>query len=62
MTAPCFIVRLSFAVGLAVGAGVVIGGGSTGCVALALPLSLSLETSRFSAATSSTPDSKFFEF
>ncbi len=35
---------LSFAIGLAVGAGVVIAGGSTGCVALALPLSLSLAT------------------
>jgi hypothetical protein len=32
MAASCFIVRSIFAVGLAVGAGVVIGGGLTGCV------------------------------
>jgi len=35
-------VRLSFAVGLAVG--VVIGGGTTGCVAIALSSSLSFAT------------------
>jgi len=33
MAASCFIVRSIFAVGLAVGVGVVIGGGLTGCVA-----------------------------
>ena len=67
MAVSCFILRLSFAVGLAVGAGVVIGGGSTGCVALALP-SLSLatisslnETLRWIAASSFTPVSTKFE-
>ncbi len=45
MAASCFIVRSIFAVGLAAGAGVVIGGGLTGCVALALSSSLSLESS-----------------
>ena len=66
MAASCFIVRLSFAVGLAVGAGVVIGGGSTGCVALALPsLSLatisSLKETLQIAASSSTPVLTKFE-
>ena len=50
MAACCFVVRSSFAVG----AGVVVGGGSTGCVAIALPLVFSLEeTFRLSAASSS---------
>ena len=35
---------LSFAVGLAVGVGVIIAGGSTGCVAIALPSSLTFPT------------------
>ena len=44
MAPSCFILRLSFAVGLAVGAGVVIAGGSTGCVAIALASSLTFPT------------------
>ena len=63
ISACCFVVRLSFAVGLALGAVVVVGGGSTRCVAIALPLAFSLEeTFRLSAASSSTPVSTKFEF